>query len=155
MSGQVSDARVIQYDLEIPIDAPRERVWDALTKETNGWWLPDFHMLGEDSTVRFDARAGGSLVEERADGGSLLWFTVQMSREAESLHLVGHIAPEWGGPSTSMLHIALSDRAGGTLLRVADALFGRVSDENAESLKSGWTQLFGAGLKAHAEGPSA
>jgi len=33
------------------IDAPRERVWQALVDETNAWWLPDFHMVGEGSVV--------------------------------------------------------------------------------------------------------
>ena len=140
-----------KYELEIEIEAPRERVWEALTNETDMWWLPDFRMVGEGSAVHFEARAGGHLVESREDGGSLLWYTVQMCMPGESLHLAGHIAPEWGGPATTMLHLALAEKDGKTVLLVQDALFGHVAEKTANSLESGWRQLFTDGLKQHAE----
>ena len=68
--------RILQYELEISMRAPRERVWGALTDEINAWWLPDFHVVGPESVVTLDARAGGGLVEALPDGGSLLWYTV-------------------------------------------------------------------------------
>ena len=39
----------------------------------------------------------------------------------------------------------------GTLVTVTDALFGHVSDGQIESLRSGWKQLFGDGLKPFVE----
>ena len=151
MSGQLTEAKTIKYDLEIAIDAPRDRVWEALTNETNGWWLPDFRVMGEGSVVRMDARAGGHVIEEGQDGASLLWYTVQMCKVGESLHLVGHVAPAWGGPATTLLQLSLVEQGAGTLLRVEDALYGNVSESSAASLKDGWGQLFTDGLKAHAE----
>lgn len=151
MSGPTTETQAVRYELEIAIEAPRETVWRALTEETDAWWLPDFHMVGPGSVVTLDARAGGDLVERREDGGSLLWYTVQMCVPGESLHLVGHLAPAWGGPATTMLALVLEERSGATVLRVSDALFGNVSEASASSLQEGWTQLFGEGLKAHAE----
>ena len=139
------------YELEIQITAPRERVWQALTNDTNAWWLPDFHMVGPDSVVRFDAVAGGTLIESLADGGSLLWYTVMMVTPGETIHMVGHLAPPWGGPTTTMLCLSLEDTDDGCTFKVTDALFGRVSDDQLQSLESGWRQLFGDGLKAHVE----
>jgi len=157
MNEPVMEVGVAQYELEIAIDAPRDAVWRALTQETNAWWLPDFHMVASGSTVTLDARAGGQLVERTEEGGSLLWYTVTLCTPGESLHLVGHLAPAWGGPATTMLHLALVDErdeggeGDGTVLRVQDALFGRVAEETVESLRSGWDQLFGSGLKRFAE----
>ena len=152
MSATTHDTRTVIYDLEIIIDAPRAAVWKALTEETDNWWLADFHMVGEGSVVTLDATAGGHLIEKTEDGASLLWYTVQMCTPGESLHLVGHSAPQWGGPSISMLHLALEDRDDATVLRVQDAIFGRVADTSVSSLKQGWQQLFGDGLKRYVEG---
>lgn len=139
-------AQVARYELEIEIAAPPERVWQALTQETDAWWLGDFRMVAPGSRVTFDARAGGELREEQADGGSLLWYTVQMVKPGEAIWLVGHTAPDWGGPATTMLKLALEKRAGGCALLVTDALVGHVSDQLCASLESGWRQLFGDGL---------
>jgi len=141
----------LQYTFEVSIDASPAAVWKALTDETNVWWLPDFHMVGEQSVVTLEARAGGQLIETQADGASLLWYTVQMCLPGRSLHLVGHIAPDWGGPATSMLELTLAEREAGTLLTVRDALFGQVTEKHAANQRDGWIQLFSDGLKRHVE----
>lgn len=151
MSATSMETRALSYELEVPVAAPRDAVWIALVDETNAWWLPDFHMVGTDSVVSFDARAGGQLIESTPAGGSLLWYTVAMCTPGESLHLVGHIAPEWGGPATTMLRLSLEERDGGTVLKVTDALFGNVSEGSAAAQEEGWLALFGDGLKNHVE----
>jgi len=145
------ETRALKYEIVVAINAPLNSVWSALVDETDAWWLPDFHMLGEGSEVTLEARAGGALLEAREDGGSLLWYTVQMCVPGQSLHLVGQIAPEWGGPATSMLALALSERDGQTLLTVRDALFGQVTQAHADSQREGWIALFTNGLKRHVE----
>ncbi|MCB9897992.1 MAG: SRPBCC domain-containing protein [Planctomycetes bacterium] len=152
MNARELPATCRSYGLEVPIAAPRDTVWAALVDETDAWWLPDFHMVASDSVLRLDARAGGALVEHQDDGGSLLWYTVQLVRPGEALHLVGHVAPEWGGPATSMLALTLEARGDKTVLHVRDSLFGHVTDEQAESLRDGWIQLFTEGLRRHVEG---
>ena len=155
MSSVESNASVRKYELEIAIDATKDVVWKALTTETNAWWLPDFHMVGEGSVVTFDAQAGGHLIERIEGGGSLLWYTVTLCTPGESIHLVGHVAPEWGGPMTSMLQLALQERDGQTILVVQDASFGNTSDSHAKTLEDGWRWLFTDGLKAHVESAKA
>lgn len=77
IGAKKSEANCVQYELEIAIDASRERVWKAIFEETNFWWLPDFHMVGEGSVVTFDTAAGGAgLVEHLEGGGGLLWYQV-------------------------------------------------------------------------------
>lgn len=145
------ETRALKYELEVAIDATVDAVWEALVEETDAWWLPDFHMVGEGSVVTLEARAGGLLLEAQPDGGSLLWYTVVMCRPGQSLHLVGHIAPAWGGPATSMLELALSERDGQTLFTLRDALFGQVTPKHADTQREGWIELFTKGLKRHVE----
>ncbi len=140
------------YALEIPIAGSRERVWTALTEELSAWWLPDFHVVGPDSVVTLDARAGGALLERRTDGGSLLWYTVQMAVPNESLDLVGHLGKDWGGPATTMLTLRLEARGDETVLHVRDCLVGRTTEESCATQAEGWRTLFTDGLKAHVEG---
>ncbi len=132
MNSETPPIQALQYELQIPIDAPQAEVWKALTEETNAWWLPDFHMVAADSVVSLQARAGGHLIESVADGGSLLWYTVQMCVPGKSLHLVGFMAPEWGGPATTMLELSLEETDTGTRLVLRDALFGQGLREYAE-----------------------
>ena len=151
MSARILETKTLSYELELTIEAAPQRVWQALTLEANSWWLPDFHMAGPDSVVSFEARAGGQLREETAGGASLLWYTVTMCVPERSLDLLGHLSAEFGGPATTMLHLALEEVPEGTRLAISDSIIGHVSEGTVASLSSGWMQLFRDGLKAHAE----
>lgn len=153
MSAARFETCALTYELEIAIEAPPDAVWEALVHRTDAWWLPDFRMLGSDSVVTLEPHAGGQLLEQQPDGASLLWYTVIMCMPGRSLQLVGHLAPEFGGPASSTLQLQISAAAAGagTLLRVSDALFGRVSEAGAQNQKDGWALLFGDGLKHHLE----
>ena len=149
----VTDAGYTSYELEIAIDASRETVWRAIIEETDAWWLPDFHMVGSDSRVEFDVRPGGKgLVEYRDGGAFLVWYTVQCYLpEQYKVYLVGHVAPDWGGPATNNLRLTLDESDRGCILKVADAHHGRISDRYVESLQKGWNRLLGDGLRAYVE----
>jgi len=141
----------IQYEFEIHIEAPKKKVWQALTEDIQAWWLADFHMVGADSKLQLDPVAGGQLLESKDDGSSLLWFTVQMCDTGNSLHLAGFIFPQWGGPGTTLLHLSLESVDGGTRFKVQDSQFGAIQSSAAKSMQEGWTWLFTAGLKKFVE----
>lgn len=147
-SGPAGYAR---HELEVVIDAPRERVWHALTAQIDDWWLPDFHMAGPGSRLCFSAEAGGHLIERVEGGGSLLWGTVQMVVPGTSIHLVGFTHPEWGGPATTMLRFHLEERGEATAVSLTEALCGRIAEDNLASLREGWQALLGDGLKKYVE----
>lgn len=154
MTGAMtSEAGVVKYELEITIEAPRDKVWRAFTEETNAWWLPDFHMVGEGSVVTLDARAGGGLVEELEGGGSLLWATVHMCQPQNyTIYLFGHTAPDWGGPTTSNMKFEIEATGDEScVLKVSDARHGHIDEENIKQLEHGWTWLLTDGLKQFAE----
>ena len=144
------EARCLQYELSIIIKAAKARVWRGLTDQIGSWWLPDFHMLGTDSLVTLEPRAGGRLYEQNG-ASELLWYTVLAIAPGESLDLVGHCSADYGGPATTMLSMRLVEEAGGTRLTIRDSLYGHVTEGTATSLRSGWNQLFTDGLKAFVE----
>ncbi len=153
MTAKISEARVAVYELEVKINAPRAAVWKGLVEDTDAWWLHDFHMVGEGSTVTLDARAGGHLIESHEDGRSLLWFTVTNCVPGVQLDASGGLSPQFGGPATTMITIKLEELdGGGTTLRMTDALFGRVPEETIRALDEGWKLLFTEGLKKYVEG---
>ena len=150
MPGVTTEARVMQYEFEVDIDAPPSRVWRALTDQLSSWWLPDFHVLGSDSIVTLEPEPGGRLFEQCGSKG-LLWYTVLAISTNESLSLAGYCTPDWGGPCSTLLTLKLAQNEKGTRLTVSDALYGRVEEKQVESLKSGWHQMFNDGLRKFVE----
>lgn len=145
----IENAQVGQFELEVELATTPERAWTALTAEIDQWWLPDFRATGPKSTVSLDLRPGGALLEVSPEGTQLVWYTVQMVQPGAALYLVGHTAADWGGPSISILKLALTARGEGTLLTISDAVVGRVNADQLAVISSGWQALFGAGLKKH------
>ena len=143
----------LQCELEVPIEAPRSRVWKAIIQETNEWWLPDFRVVDAGSVVTLDPTVGGhGLVESSDNGGWLLWYSVQMILPADfKIYLVGHVAPEWGGPCTSHLKLALVESEAACVLQVSDARNGHVNEGQIQSSADGWKRLFTDGLKKYVE----
>ena len=125
MAGKSIEARVVQYEFEIDIEASPSRVWRALTDQISSWWLPDFHVLGQDSIVTLEPIPGGRLFEQSGSKG-LLWYTVLAISVNESLSLAGYCTPDWGGPFTTLLTIKLVENGKGTCVIVSDALYGKV-----------------------------
>ena len=150
---KTSETGCVQYELEINIKAERQAVWKAIVEETNVWWLPDFHMVDEASTVEFDIRPGGhGLIEHRDNGAFLVWYSVQFYQpEQFKIYVIGNVAPEWGGPSTSHLCLSLEEHHDGCILKVSDAHHGCINVAYVNSLKDGWGRLFGEGLRHHVE----
>ena len=150
---KITPSACCQYELQIEIAASTDVVWRAIFEDTNAWWLPDFHVAGADSTITFDPTIGGrGLVEDNAAGDSLLWYSVQMYQpSARKVYLIGHIAPEWGGPATSSLKLAVEPKGDGSVLRISDARHGNVDEKHVQSYSDGWQQLFTDGLKQFVE----
>ncbi len=152
ITAEITDAKILKYEFEIAIKRSAADIWKLMVNEIDAWWMNDFRALGEGSKVMLNPQVGGQLIESAADGSSLEWYRVQMVSPGKSLYLVGYMAPDWGGPTTSMLKLAVEDRDGSGALTVSDALMGNVTQASASSAESGWKMLFGDGLKQFAEG---
>ena len=72
-----------------------------------------------------------------------------MKHHKRTNYLFGHIAPEWGGPQTSNLKLALEKTSTGCIMKVTDARHGHIDDMT--SYADGWRQIFTDGLKKYVE----
>jgi uncharacterized protein YndB with AHSA1/START domain len=143
---------VKQIVVEVPINAPRSKVWDAMLSELPEWWPQDFlAFTPESEKMRFEPRVGGRLYEETKDGRQLLWATLTQILPQQLLEFTGHLTPSYGGPSITMIRMEISDAEdGSTLFRLTDTIFGNIGDELETNMTQGWNYLFGA-MKAYIE----
>jgi len=142
-----------QVELKIDIKASKQRVWQAITEEIGTWWRKDFYVY-ENAKLVFEAYPGGRLYEDAGEKGGGVWYTVLNISPPNQLQLVGHLAPQYGGPATTILQLTLEEANGSTTLHVSDALFGRLSNETQSQVSEGWRLLFEEGLKPYVEGHS-
>lgn len=144
-------ARIYKYQFDVSIKRPASELWKLMTDKINNWWMNDFRVLGENSVVSLNAETGGLLVERNENGESLEWYRVQMCQPEKALYLNGYLAPDWGGPTMSMLKLAIEPQNEACILTVSDALMGNVSEASAKSAESGWEKMFRDGLGRFAE----
>ncbi|MEM7358421.1 MAG: hypothetical protein AAF431_04960 [Pseudomonadota bacterium] len=145
------ESKIFKFQFNVRIANSTQNVWALMTQDVNSWWMQDFRALGTDSSMSLALEPGGSLLESNDSGGSLEWYKVQMVVPGESLYLVGYLAPDWGGPTVSMLKLSLEADGEGCVLTVADALLGNVTDARASTIEDGWKLMFGDGFKIYAE----
>ncbi len=145
-------AHHIDIQLEIRIEAPRDRVWTALTDEIGAWWHKDFFTHPDAGSFRLQPKLGGWMYEDWGDGDGQLWGTVNGVRKGEMLQVVGDTSADWGGPNRGILTWRLEEEAGVTVVAFRHSLFGNVSEQTRDSLEGGWRLLFEDCMKAYVEG---
>ncbi len=142
---------VVQVEVEVSIEAPRERVWKALVEETGQWWPKDFYVGRAPKGFIVEARPGGRVYEDWGHEAGALWYTVLVVEPPGTLELAGHLTPAFGGPATTTVRLSLEAQGARTVVKVADALFGRVDENTVPRLEEGWRALVGGGLKEYVE----
>ena len=106
MSGQQMETRAVSYEFEVEMKASADRVWRALVEETDGWWLPDFHMVGEGSKVHLDARAGDEHPRVRLEAVRGLGSVAAHTGTDGEYRRAATKAVSLNGPDVPLLHIA-------------------------------------------------
>ena len=146
-------AEIAQLTMETQIDAPPERVWQALTENIGGWWPVEFFAGGEDGKRKYicEAHPGGRMFEQWDDGGGLLWGTVICAEPNVRLQVLGVTFPNWGGPSLGYVSWELSPNDSGTTLTFSESMLGRISEANIDEKNKGWAFLCNS-MKAYVEG---
>lgn len=152
MTQQESRSQVTskQIELKIEINAQRERVWQAIVEEIGQWWRKDFFVY-ENAKLILEPYPGGRLYEDAGNGAGGLWFTVMNISPPTMLEFYGHLAPQWGGPATTIVRLTLKESGDITTLHVSDALFGCLTENTEKQVSEGWRMLFGEGLKQYVE----
>lgn len=139
----------IRVELEIRIDAPRDRVWKALVEDTTFWWPRDFY-TGPARGFHIEPRLGGRVYEDWGNGAGAVWYTVFALNPNTSLDLQGAMAVPFG-PAFTLLHVELEDDGTTTILKLSDSTLGESGADCGGTKEQGWTQVFSGGLKAYVE----
>jgi DNA-binding transcriptional ArsR family regulator/uncharacterized protein YndB with AHSA1/START domain len=132
----------LDVEQEVVVDAPPERVFDALYR-MGDWWP---HRFRKGATVHMEPQVGGRFWEDWGDGNGALYGIVTELLRPERLECSGPMG--MGGPVTSVFALALEARDGGTLMRLSHHAVGPIDDETRASYQTGWTAVFDA-LRTH------
>ncbi len=143
MSTDTKTYSISKFEQETVIDAPRERVFEALTQEVNSWWSL---RGGETRKMHLETFPGGRLYEVDEKGGGFLWGTVMDIRPPEALHVAETYASVCPGVNGSF-KVTLTEADGKTTLKLSYHCSGDLAPNMEECNAQGWNGLFGVCLK--------
>lgn len=123
---------------EVTIAAPREKVFDALTRM--GQWWP--HRFREGTRVVLEPFAGGRFYEEWGDGSGALYGIVTRLSRPDHIRVDGPMG--MSGPVVGVWAFDLEDEGGTTVVKYTHRGFGDIDDETRESYRNGWGDVFAA-----------
>ena len=145
----IKPAGSLEVRIELTVHAPQQRVWGALVNEATEWWPKSFYSSEKTKRFMIEPWLGGRVFEDCGAGEGFVWYTVNGVESPNYLSLVGYIGPPFGGPSVSLLRIALAAAGPNeTTLEITDAVFGQIEGCDNES---GWRQVFDEGFRAYVE----
>jgi DNA-binding transcriptional ArsR family regulator/uncharacterized protein YndB with AHSA1/START domain len=138
--------RHVQIELELQINAPRDRVFAALTSEYGNWWP---HRYKPDSTCYCEPVPGGKIGEKFANGGGAIYGEVVYLDSPNLLITAGASSLNKGFQGYSREELVEKD--GGTLLKRSMQLWGTVPEEMERMFREGSRQLLETALKNYLE----
>lgn len=148
--SEITGTGMIEHTYAVEIDAPRERVWKALTDQAGAWWHPGFMTRKETLAFRIEARLGGHAFEDWGDGQGLVWYTVTGILRNELLQLSGDLDLHHG-PARLQTTFRLEDLGGRTRVTMEESAFGRTPEKLKQDLAAGWRVLLEGCLKVFVE----
>ena len=141
-----------RLEVEVSIEASPEQTWGALVGATDAWWPRELRCVSSTSRMVLEPRAGGTLLEEDTDGGSLLWFQVIAVEPGRSLNLQGSLAPPYGGPADTFLLLRVEEHGAGSQVHLTYSLHGHLDPATLPGTRQDWMMLLEQGLKGYVEG---
>jgi len=125
--SKVEEMRTRQSHFAVDINAPRQKVWTALTNEIGRWWPRDL-VTGPAVKFSFDLRVGGRLWEDHGKGAGVEWGSIKALIPETRIVLTTDVFPDMGGPARSVMEYTLEDTETGTRVRWSENRFGCIDD---------------------------
>lgn len=142
-----SEFRLVKIEMEVRINAPRERVFAAFTDDFDKWWP---HRYKPDSTCVVEAKPGGLMLENFKNGGGAVTGTVVYIDPPHKLVGTGPSSLLRGIDSYSV-QIFEDDGQGGTIFKRSMELWGVVSEEMERGFVEGTRKLMEDALRGYLE----
>lgn len=142
------DSPGILIQMDVPLQAKRERVFRALTEEIDAWWS---YRIASDSHIQLDAQAGGRFHELFAGGGGALYGVVTYVKPGEEIRFSGSMGLV-DEAASNLIQLKLSPGDSGTTrLWVSHRILGKSNAVTADTFKSSWEELLTQQLKPYVE----
>jgi len=122
----------------IGIEAPPERVFDALVDDTAAWWGAPYSLIDEPETITIDPRLGG-LVRESRGGREALWGVVSEFERGAVLAWSGSMG--LGPAAHGTVTYTVKEDGTGSRVTVRHESIGPFSDDAAGQYDYGWDDL--------------
>jgi DNA-binding transcriptional ArsR family regulator/uncharacterized protein YndB with AHSA1/START domain len=139
---------VVEQD--ILIEAPRAKVFDALTGDLSAWWgRPYIQDVSRAQSVVLEPHLGGRFLEKWSDEEGAIWCTVTNLKKNERLILQGSMA--MSGAVFGVIRFDLEDAPAGTRLKLSHRAMGEVNPDLQQGYHGGWEDLLQRRLRAWVE----
>lgn len=92
----VTDTATTSVTVETDVDAPIEHAFRVFTEGIGTWWDPDHHLLDAELTsMTFEPRVGGHIVDRYADGRECRWARVLFYEPPHRIVFSWDITLDW------------------------------------------------------------
>lgn len=142
-------SKVFRIEQEIFIDAPREKVFKALTEKAEDWWEFRLAPNGVSSKFTFDPVPGGQFIERWGETEGAVWGNVYYVNAPEEIRLQGHLGMQ--GAVNSSYTYRLVETENATILQLSHTASGLIEENWEKDHTEGWNHLLGTLLKKYAE----
>jgi DNA-binding transcriptional ArsR family regulator len=151
MGVSTDGVRTIRVESEVVIHAARERVFEAILRETSHWFWPGEADRPHPPSV-IEPWVGGRFWRDESaeygEGAGDLYATIATIRAPEMVRMVGDFASQHAYAGT--VTIQLRETTGGTRVGVTHVCSGDVPEEKVREFDEGWRDELG-NLKRYVE----
>lgn len=141
---------VLRIKQDVDIQAPRQRVFQALVEETSAWWgSPYLRDEAAAQAMIIEPRLGGRMYEVWGEHEGAEWARVTAFRLHELLELEGRMA--LAGAVTGVVSFRLETRGEATRLHFTHHALGEMSPQVEQNYLKGWRDLLMLRLAAYVE----
>ena len=128
-NGQVV-LRSMQVEQEVTINAPAERVFEALTNDISPWWGAPYLITEAPQSIILEPKVGGRMYEESGVGEGALWAMVTAIKKNEHLELTGPIGMSGALHSIATINLEPKNEGEATLVKFSHQAIGQLGEES-------------------------
>lgn len=139
----------IQIAQEITIDAPKEKVFEALLNDTKSWWGAPYLSADNCTDIQIEAKVGGKFFETWGPSEGRIWGYVTQLKHNHFLEVTGPFCMT--GAIHAVVCFEVEDRGSSTLVKLSHDACGYISEESKSQYAFGWKDLLGTRLKSLVE----
>jgi len=148
MAIETKGGQYLRIEAEIQIDAPPERVFEALAGGIDAWWP---HRTAENAKIVFEPKPGGMIYEDHGGGKFITYGFVAAYDPPHKLVTLDLSGWGQGAYDARNIEVVEPDGKGGSVYKKTLILWGVIPGEVAEMFDGG-VQGLQVQLKQHIEG---